>query len=200
MLASAVMDRAQIILNDDNVAYTDAEVLQWLNDGRIQIVQDRPDAYTVRESVQLAAGPAQSLEADCIALIDIAQNMGTDGATRGAAITEMEKARLDRWRPNWPAETPSATVKHFIRNQLTPREYYVYPPQPDTGMGYVERIASKALSAVASDADIVLGDQWVRALVEFVCWMAHSKDADVSDAGKMERHKANYYALMGAQR
>lgn len=199
MLASAVMDRAKIILNDDNVTYTDAELLSWLNDGRVQVVVDRPAAYTVREVAQLEAGPAQSLDADCIALIDITHNMGTSGTVRGKAITEMDLPRIDRWRPSWPAEYPNAVVQHFIRNPLTPREYFVFPPQPETGMGYIERIVSKVLAPVVSGADIVLSDQWVRPLVEFVCWMAHAKDADVSDAGKMERHKANYYALMGGQ-
>lgn len=196
MLASDVLAKAKKILNDDNVVYLDEEILGWLNDGRVQIVKDRPDAYTVRETVQLAAGTAQTLPSECLALIDVPRNMG-DGSTPGNAITVMEKDKLDHWRPAWHSENANAVVKHFLANPLTPREYYVYPAQPVSGQGHVEQIVSKALPAVADDADIVLSDGWVNALVEFVCWRAHSKDADVSEAGKGAQHRANYQALVG---
>ena len=192
MLASDVLVKVNYALNDSDVSWSAAEKLAWLNDGRREIVRLRPDAYTVRESIQLVAGTGQTLPSDIVALIDITRNMGVGGATPGQAIVEMEKDRLDRWRPDWHTADSSATTKHFIRNPLTPREFYVYPAQPDTP-AQVEAIASKVLSDVASDSDIVLTDQWVPALVDYVCWMAHSKDSDASDTSKRERHKADFF-------
>lgn len=193
MLASDVLAKVDYALNDsNNVSWTEPEKLAWLNDGRREIVRVRPDANTVRESITLAEGTAQTLSSEIVALIDITRNMGSDGSTPGGAITEMEKDRLDRWRPDWHTVDATATAKHFIRNPLTPREFYVYPAQPATPE-QVEAIVSKVLADVASSADIVLTDQWVPALVDYVCWMAHSKDSDASDTSKRERHKADFF-------
>jgi len=46
MLASDVINRARVILRDENTPYrwSDVSLLLWLNDGQREIVLERPDA------------------------------------------------------------------------------------------------------------------------------------------------------------
>lgn len=176
LTAQSIIDKVVGILQDPNhVTWPEADHLKYLNEGSIQIVILKPDANVVNASVQLVAGAKQSVPAGGLAMIDVTRNMGTTGTTAGNDITLVDKAILGAVVPGWTAATAAATVIHWIFDPADPKVFYVYPPQPGTGMGYVEEKYSAAPAAVAIGAAIPIDDGYEGAYTNFILHKAWLK-------------------------
>lgn len=201
-LASAILDRAAVILQDtENVRWTVAELLKWLSDGQASIVQLKPDAGTVNTSVRLKAGARQELPAVGISLVDIPRNMGLDGATPGDAVRMADREDMDANAPGWMTAAPSATVLNFVCNKADPLHFYIYPPQPGTGQGYVEMVYVAYPAAVEAITDAIsLPDIYAPMLLDFVLYRAYQKDAeDAVNAQRSTTHMAAFLNMLGVQ-
>lgn len=193
ILASTIVDKAErILLDETNVRWTAQELLGYLNDGQRYIVLHKPDAYVKNEVVKLATGTKQSIPADGIKLIRLVRNMGATGNTPGKAIRWADMAMLDTNRPDWHADTESATVDHFLYDSLDHKNYYVTPPQPPSNQGYVELIYSTSPSDVALSDPIVLDDVYTDPLFFAIMWKAHSKETSEANSARA----AHYFDLL----
>jgi len=198
--ARQVVDDAKTALLDETgVRWGDKELLDYLNDGQREIVKYKPEANTVNESVQLVAGTKQTLPAGAVCLIDLTRNMGADGATPGDIIHECPKKTLDAILPGWHKSIPSASALHFCFDERDSKTYYVYPPQPASGMGYVEQVRADnptdctladhdGTSTGDSDSNLSLPDEYANDLYHFVLHRAHSKETEAASTQKAAFH------------
>ncbi len=194
--ARNVVDRAKTALLDETgVRWPDTELIGHLNDGQREIVKFKPEANTVNESVQLVAGTKQSLPAGAISLVDLTRNMGADGETPGDIIHECPKKTLDAILPGWHKTTTSASALHFCFDERDPKTFYVYPPQPATGMGYVEQLRADnptdctlashdGASTGDPDSGLSLADEYANDLFTWIMAQAHAKETEAASAGK----------------
>lgn len=137
-----IATKCSITLQDTTFArWTKLILLGWINDAQLEIAKYRPDASVVHRNFQLAAGTVQAIPAGDLRLIRFVRNMGT-GAVPGRAIRDIDRDDLDRQNPNWHTATPSAAVERGIFDGEDPKVFYVYPPQPNAAMGYIEIITS----------------------------------------------------------
>lgn len=177
--AQSLIDLAgKQLLDAGHVRYTSDDLLAYLNAGQRAIVEKKADANSVTEVVQLAAGTKQTIPAGSERLIEVIRNMGTDGATAGPAITIGDRKAMDRANPYWHTATADAEVEEWFYDPRVPKVYWVSPPQPASGQGYIE-IAHVAKPAdVANAADpITISDFYANALTHYMLFMAFSKDA-----------------------
>lgn len=198
--ARQVIDRAKTTLLDETgVRWDDGELLNYLNDGQREIIKYKPEAGTVNSSVQLVAGTKQSLPAGSVALVEVTRNMGADGNTPGDIIHEVPMKTLDAILPGWHRAIPSQCALHFCFDDRNPKIFYVYPPQPATGMGYVElvRVENPADCTLAdydgvdtgsTDSDLTLADEYANDLYHFVLYRAHSKETEAASTQKAAFH------------
>lgn len=198
ILNTAILAQAQTILLDaSGVRWPNTELLGWLNEGQRAIVGFKPTAYMKSLAVQLAAGTKQAAPSDCVQLVDIARNMGTDGNTPGRAIRITNRATLDAQVPNWHAATPSATVKHYTYTLLDPLRFYVYPPQPANGQGYVEITYGALPPAGVLGVAIAVEDVYAHTLLDYVLYRAFSKDTEFgADANRATAHQNAFLASL----
>lgn len=196
MLASAVIDRAQRILNDVSaVRWPAADLLDWLNDGQRAVVHFAPEANRVTEFVQLAQGTKQDLTTLAttvpLRLIDVTRNV-TDGTGFPAlrAIRSVDRRELDMVQPDWHTHTTSSTVTQFMFDKRNPTEFFVYPPQPAAGQGFVEIVYSAEPADLPNDStNIGLSDTYVPALVDYIVFRALSYDAEYgANPGRVNAH------------
>lgn len=187
MLASAILDRATIILQDEsNVRWTRAELLKWLNDSQREIVLQRPDSLAENATITLAAGTKQSLPSTAIQLLDIVRN------SSGRAIRLVSRAIMDSQQPDWHTQTQSSTIKHYMFDVRDPKHFYVYPPAVVGTQ--VEAIYSTAPTDCATEAAaIALNDIYANAMVDYVLYRAYLKDADF--AGNAQRAVVHFQAF-----
>lgn len=177
LTAQSIIDKVEATLQDTgNNTWTEAEHLENLNDAIERICILRPDAYVVTAPVQLAAGAKQALPAGGTFLKDIIRNMGADGNTSGNAVTLVGRAEMSAALPGWMAATANATVIHWIYDPKDDaKAFYVYPPQPVTGMGYVEMRYCAVPAAIAIGVAIPIDDNYENAIMLFMLHRAWLK-------------------------
>ena len=196
-LASTIIDEIEVDLSDsDNDKWAESEHLVNLNEAERQLVAFLPTAYTVTKVYQLAEGTRQSLPdgtasyqdpssntlPQAIEMVKITRNMGTTGLVDGTAITVVEKAVLDEFLPSWHTATASATVEHYTFDQQDRTEFFVYPPQPSSSMGWVESVYSAVPTALTATSDSInLHDTYIDPIKHFMKFKAYAKDAKISE-------------------
>lgn len=182
IVASTLINKAQIILQDlTGVRWpSNTELLGWLNDGQREVLVYKPNANVKHASHKLATGTCQSLPEDCVQLIDIPRNMGTDGLTPGRAIRLAVREVMDAQVPGWHSARASAEVRHFMYSALDPKTFWVYPPQPATGQGYVDLTYSATPSNATLDGFIQIDDIYANVLVDYILYRAFSKDTEAA--------------------
>lgn len=181
-----VLDRAATILNDlGNDRWTQAELLDWLDAAQVALITLRPDAKTETREMALVAGAAQTLPADCIALMDVAYNKD------GSAITPCDKAALDAFSPGWAIRPTDSSVRHWMASD-DPKVFYVYPAQNATP-ATVSIVASVYPLKATASGFIDVRDIYAERLVNYILYRAFSKDAEFS--GSAEKAVAFYQAF-----
>ena len=190
--AQAIVSRVQTTLLDEtNVRWDEAELLDALNDGQREIVSLKPDAYSRNVIEQMVAGTKQSIAADGVILLDVVRNMGAAGSTPGRAVTRISRDDIDQPRPDWHNEVAAVPSLHYIFDERDPKTFYVTPPQPVTPE-YIEYIYSAAPTDVPDLATaITLDDIYQTALFYYIMFRAHSKETQEASPQKA----SSYYSL-----
>ena len=193
-----LLSRVEAILQDTaNVRWTEAELLNYINDGQREISNLKPDATALHSNVQLVTGTKQAIPTDGLRLLSVVRNMSdaSGGATGGKAIRLVARDILDTQEPSWhdPTVTGDAThgttPKHFMFDENDPLNYYVYPGV--AGNAYVEIIYSQRPTDLANtSATIAIPDNYSNALIDYCCFRAFMKDAEF--AGNQQRAGAHY--------
>ena len=167
MLASAIIDRVTIILQDEsNVRWPRAELLKWLNDAQREIVMARPDSLAENATITLVAGTKQSIPNTAIQLLDVVRN------TSGRAIRVVSREIMDAQQPDWHTQTQSGTIKHYMFDVRDPKHFYVYPPA--TVGTTVEAVYSTAPAEVTSESGAIsLNDVYTNAIVDYVLYRSY---------------------------
>jgi hypothetical protein len=200
ILASAIIDKAEVILQDTtNVRWTADELLGWLNDAQREIALIKPDASVKTIAVLLSSGTKQTLGSgttgDAIMLLKVIRNMGTTGSVPGNAIRVVSGEILDAQRPAWHTETSAAAAVHFIYDPRNPKQFYVYPP--NTGTGWVEIMYSCSPANVAAVGNtITVDDVFSNAILDYILYRAYSKDVEY--AGNADRAVKHYMAFQNS--
>ena len=192
ILASSIISDIRIdTLDEDasNYRLTDLEILKMINNAQRFVVQHVPKANVVNDPWKLSAGILQTIPAGCIELVSVDFNMGTDGITQGAPIRIIEKEELDLLKPDWPTDTASATVQLYMFNDKDPTHFYVYPPQPATGQGYVRGPCSKSPTDIATTATAIsIDDIFQSPLYHHACFQIYSMETDAYAPQKALAH------------
>jgi uncharacterized protein DUF6682 len=190
MQVSILVDRARkLILDSDKARWSDPELLDYCNEGRRKIAQLIESSNPKTVVVNAVQGARQALPTDGLHPISVNLNMGTDGATKGDALREVDKSILDRVLPQWMGDDETDDASEWMRDALHKTVFYLSPP--NTGNGYFRLIYS------ALPADAVLADEldnferYEEPLVNYIVYRALSEDSDSVERAENK----NYYNL-----
>ncbi len=198
--SNTIISKAGKVLSDvTGVRWDSAELLGWLNSGQREISIFKPNSNVKASVVQLVKGTRQSLPADAMQLIDVVRNMGTDGLVPGRSIRQTDRETLDSALPTWHAAKPSAVVKNYIFNPLDPKNYYIYPPQPATGQGFVELVHGAIPVDVVANGVIAIDDIYETVLLDYMLYRAFSKDSEYADQSKSDKYFGAFSNAMGTK-
>lgn len=188
--ASAVIDKARsTLLDETGVAWTDSEVIGYLNLAIHAVCTAFPSAFTKLVSVQLDAGAFQALPDDGLEVLDVVQNVD------GPAVRQVDRQLMSATDPQWMIATPTVFVREFMFELVDPRRFYVSPP--NTGAGSVMVLYAAAPPLVSTLADVVpLVQTYIAPLYEHVLSTAFSKNAREGDETKVRMHMDLYSAYM----
>lgn len=176
-----IIARANTLLQDTDLRWTQAEKLDWINESYRAIALLRPDASMRTAAHQCTGKSKQVLVADgAMRLRSIVRNLKSDasGNTPGRAIRNENQRVLDDQIPNWHTVADSTNgAQFFIHDPMNPLVFYLYP-SPSAGW-YVEAVYTAAPATTTSLNDpIALDEIYVPCVLDYVCYRAYSKDAE----------------------
>lgn len=178
MKGSDIVSRARLVLNDaDSVRWTDAELVNWINDGCRYIALRRPDACVVNGSLTCVAGSKQSiagLTPPGLRLLDVVR-----ATASGRALRLVDREVLDTQVPNWHAATQAVPTNYVFDNR-DPQTFYVYPPAiVSTALEIIySRVPIEITTGTLASQDLTPVDTFIDPLLNYVLYRAYSKDAD----------------------
>lgn len=171
-------------LKDEGVDWPPSKMIPYVNLAFLEIVTLKPDAYPVEKTIQLAAGARQVVSATTtIAVLEALCNMGTTGLVVGSTITPIKKQALDHLLPNWMTYTAAQTVVHIVRDDLSPLVFYVFPPQPSSGMSWIKLLLSEPVPEVTADTTTFpLDASYKPAFIDYMLYRCLVEETEVQGA------------------
>jgi hypothetical protein len=176
--------RARLILQEitqDGTRWTNAELVNWLNEAYSGMVDIIPSAFTVVGEMTLVAGTRQTIPDEAERLIDVIRN--TSSAAGGEVVTRTTMSAMNLARRRWHAETATASIENFMFDDMSQRSFYVYPPAlPTAKLEILYTKAPEAHAATEAKTDSVeplkLSDSYAPILLDLVLARAYAKDSE----------------------
>jgi hypothetical protein len=182
---SDVLARVRDIISDPNERrWQDDELLRWVDDAQRLIVQVKPEINAEFIELTLADGARQRLHDRMARLIDI------------PLLTEVDKDWLDQYLPTWQTSSSSNAPYEYMRDP-DKRVFYVYPPAID-GAKVTLHVGMVPATIEANDDELVIESEHIRAVAEFVCYKALSKDStNPMNKELADGYLAQFYSSLG---
>ncbi len=193
IIVSDVIERAQVILQDTTgTRWSEKELLEWLNDAQLAVVNRRPDTYVQNETFNCIAGTRQTIPPTGLKLIRVLRN-----GTVGSPVRYIDMRILDDQVPDWHVEVGTSDVKHFTADNLDPKTFYLYPA-PAVGHA-IQIVYSSAPATITAVSDtITLDDSYLNPILDFMLYRAYSKDADYAqNASRASMHLDAFRIAIG---
>lgn len=172
-----IKNKALLTLVDDGTRWSDATLVSFINDCFLELIVVAPFANAQINTVQLDVGCSQFH--DGYLLMDVIANTDSDGID-GEIIRKINKATLDFTNPTWAQSKRKSIVKYYAPNPDVLDGYYVYPPSD--GTNYINiKVAAYITPLTAISGAINLRNQFMPAIVDYVCYKAYNQDTDASN-------------------
>ena len=200
---SDILSRANVILQDQDLRWSKAEKVQWVNDAHKAIILLRPDAGMRSADFTCVADTAQSLlnpnglsdlnAYTPVRLRAVIRNKPVTGT--GRAIRHELQRVLDDQLPEWHAAAASTACQFYVHDPANPTAFYLYPA-PAAGHKVVVTYSATPTAVLGEGDYITLEDIWVPVILDYVLYRAYTKDAEYT--ANLERAAAHYKTFSDA--
>lgn len=184
ILASTIIADAAYDLHDaGHVHWTQAELLDYLNQAQRAICNRQPSAFSATQDLALVGGVTQTLPADAVLLLRANTNVGGD------VVHKYDRASLDAEVPGWRNAAANAIVEGYMYDISIPRQFEVTPPQPVVAPGSLEVTVAKTPTNVAAVGNVItLDDSYEPAIAAFILFKALAKEGATQVLPKAEAY------------
>lgn len=179
------------LVDDGFIHWPKDKLLESFNDAQRAVVTMRPDANVTYFEFTCVAGARQSMPDDAVRLIDV---LNTDA---GYAVRNRDKKQLTELYPEWYGTT-NKVPEAFVYDERQPKFFFLFPGVTaglKVDMVYSAIPPVRALSEIESLAD--LDSVYSNAIIEYMLYMAHSKDFEYSEQEKAQTHFQMFMGIMG---
>lgn len=194
--------QAAIHANDTgHVTWSQADWLRFYNESMSAVVIVRPDAYSVKKAITLAAGIYQELPSDDLWLHRILYNYVGDivgNAVRGPKKRE----EADAVDPSWPTHAANAddTIEEYLWSRSEPTKFEVYPQATASSkvMAVVAQVPADATDA--DNDDVALSAKYRPAQIDWMLYRAFCGDHENSPNWvRAAQFFRNFFNILGAK-
>ena len=190
--AQEVMSAALTLLEDaEQNRFTDAMLLEFVNEGMVDIVKIKPTANVVFSVKTLVAGAYQQLATNQLYLLDAVYNTDSTGTSQGQSPLRVSKATLDFSNPDWTTSARREEVMYFTYDSDGTRVFFVYPPNTGYGHLYI-KTTDIPTALTAKTQTIPMRDEFKQPLVYYLCMKGYMVDTDTINTDKVSMYKSLY--------
>lgn len=188
---SEIIRRASTVLNDeDHVRWTLPELLDWVNDAAGEIVIRRPASGSRVARIDLVAGPLQSLPEGGNLVMDVVRNLP------GRPISRVSRRLLDDQAPDWYGMRQTTRIQHYMLEEETPRQFYVYPPAAP-GAAVEVKFSAAPTRVTAENQALGLDMQYIGPIVSYVLYRSLAKDSEYANGAVAAAHFQAFNEAIG---
>lgn len=202
MIAGDIIRKVRDGLQDDNqVRWTDSELLDYLNAAILMLALVRPDSSQKNVAHKLTAGTKQSIPVDGLRFLKVSRNLGADGNTPGYPVTDAKLATLNALDRSWHKKTGKTYISSYAFDEKIPKEFYCHPPVSSSVNVYVDLYYSASPVPIIDieDEDPLIADDVYEAPIKM--WMLHLAFAkelsSVSSQQLSARYENSFYQALG---
>lgn len=182
------------------------ELIRWLNEGCVEVLARKPSSCAKVTNHILVEGTHQTIPANGTILFDVICNVvsAVTPTTPNALpkstspVRRTDKNKMDAIVPTWHYETPSSVIKHYMFEERTPLDFFVYPPSVAGAMVKISYAAVPAIVTALTDS-LDMNYDTVSALTNYVTFRAKSKDGQYASAAEAQAFYALFEASIGSQ-
>lgn len=192
-----LINRVSVTLQDPTfVRWTQAELLNYLNDAQRQVVLFRPDANASNEVFTCANSAKQSLPPAGIRLINVLRNTGA------RSITKVDRSILDVQLPTWYETAASADgVKHYVYDALDPKNFYLFPKPAlnhQIDIIYAKSPVDIVISNFTTDTQVIgIDDIYANAIMDYMMYRAYQKDSEFANLNRAAVYYQSFTTSLG---
>lgn len=192
ILASAIVGKVRLdLVDEDAVTWTDADLLEDLNEALRALAQVKVDSYVIREPVVLVAGDEQVLPAGGVAVFDILANTAS-----GKPVTLVDQELLDEaTRFAVVVAAAQTDVQHWTADPRDKTRFRVWPAS--SGSGSVLTVYGAVPDAITLAEAIPVGDNNEPALVAYALGAAYRRNTQRQDLGKTQGYMQQFLSMLG---
>lgn len=186
---SDVITESRELLLDETTPfrYSDNFILRKINQVLRRMAITRPDLFAELVDVTCVAGVLQSSPADSIRVMDVTNNQVGD------VVKEVNQEVVDLMVPTWESTVgPSTNWMRYLRD---PTKFYLYPGA--TGGDTVKVLYVKCPPNYTIGQTVDLQDAYYPAVVDGVCWLLESMDAEHVESGRAKAFHDSFQQLLG---
>lgn len=193
LTAAALIAQLRVTLLDPTpgTTWTDTMLLGYINSAERAACLLRPELYTTRGNVSLAAGTEQALPAGGTALMRIDRN-----ATSKRSVRLVDAALVDAISPFSAGATQEVDATDYA---LDPRErtrFRVWPP--NNGSGSVQAVYGTVPPVIATVGGAInLDDIYEDPLKQFVLGECYAANTKRQDLAKASAARAEFAKMLG---
>jgi len=178
------------LVDEDEVTWTDADLLEHYNEALRAIAVAKPDACQITGPIDLVEGTVQTLPAGGTLVFDVFENV-----TSKRRITQVDEELLDETARFWPAGAQTIDVRHFCYDERNKNQYRVWPP--NNGDGQVLASYGTVPGPVNLYDVNPIGDQWEPALMAYVMGAAYRRNTQRQDINKSTTYFSRFAQMVG---
>lgn len=191
---AGILDSARgTLLDAAATAWSQADLLKYLNEAMEATALVKPDFYTKDQNVEMAEGSEQVLPDDGLQTFDLRFN-----AYSGEVVTLVDRELLDETNRFWPITDRQRDVQHFSVDVRDPKRFSVSPPNDGTGE---VRALYGALPPEVEIGEIgeplSVSAKFEPILISYVLHRAYMKNSKRQDLTKAAFHKQQWAADLG---
>ena len=163
--------------------YDDADLVRKFNQILRRTVILRPDLFTEIVTISCAAGSLQQCPTDSVRLMDVLTN------SAGSSVKQVNQEVIDLMIPDWET-LASGPATNWMRYPRDPNRFYVYPPA--TAAADLQIIYAKCPALLTTASTVPIQDVYMPVLVDGLCWIIESIDAEHVEAGRARMFKDSF--------
>ncbi len=191
ILASAVVGKLRLdLVDEDAVTWTDADLLEDLNEALRALAQVKVDSYVLRQPLVLVAGEEQSLPPGAVAVFDITVN-----TVSRKPITLVDQEMLDEATRFAAAPAAQTDALHWMADPRDKTRFRVHPA--NNGTGSVSATFGAVPAPITLAEPIPVGDNNEPALVAYTLAAAYRRNTQRQDLAKTQGYTQQFLSMLG---
>lgn len=190
-VGDVVSSARHTLLDALGTAWTDSELIEYVNEALEATSAVKPDMHVVRGNIEMVEGALQQLPEGGVSLIDVFEN-----AYSGGLVTLVDKSLLEECNRFLTPADRDREVEHFTADPRDPTRFAVTPP--NDGTGEVRAVYGAVHPAVTDLVDALdANNVYKPALIDYVLHRAYAKNSKRQDLTKSDYHKKQWGQALG---